>query len=721
MKLIREMINKYSFESAVFIGLFFYTFFYFTPSSYGYALSLLGLPGEGLIFGTPKPIRSDEWAVWTPYLQSLINNNFSRYNFLSIYHEDFRNFNALPIFDWAMVFKPQFWSFYIMSPARAFSFSHGFLIAAFLIGWKQLAEKLMGHYSYASPATFILFSLLLFFSSFVQGWWTTVGPVIAFFPWLMLVFLNWQRNSFFYYLVLVYVAAVWLLSHTYPPLIISCGYLGVFLIVAFQTHFFSNFKRLVFSLLACGIAIALVVFYYQGIISIMMNTVYPGHRVSVGGESHWYLWLSSFLPYITHSYEEPIYRELNICEVGTVSSLLPLMAACFVNYQGINYKNSRDVLILLSCVLFFSLWMLAPIPALIAKILLLTMVPGSRMLFALGVMVSFVALSLLLKRETLFTFKRLMIFSVLLLGTWNLHIIYSDIELFHKSSLELIAIPLLVLLVFAVHKNRISEKGARVYLVFIAFLINAAYFAGFNPIQSALPIFNAANSSVVAKLKIQESDDPRGWLVTPYNRGAVLNGLGLKSFAHVLIQPQLVFFRQLFPELPEQEFNDIFNRYAHIELYDGNKVYSPSPDVIRIPLQRILPAGVAVADTQTTAVAFDSLNAVLPGGGFDSIIISEDKLIVIGWLMSSQKHYALNLQELDILGFYVLPRPDVVKVTGDMSLLNSGFKLILRLSEQNQAVIQREGFCFASISDEYGARAPVRAETNALLDCKKIK
>ncbi|MDF1581842.1 MAG: hypothetical protein P1P78_00875 [Methyloprofundus sp.] len=441
--------------------------------------------------------------------------------------------------------------------------------------------------------------------------------------------------------------------------------------------------------------------------------------MSAGGETHWYLWLSSFLPYITHSYQESIYSGLNICEVGTVSSLLPLMALCFANYQGMRYKNSRDVLVLLLCVLFFSLWMLLPIPALIAKLLLLSSVPGSRMLFALGVMVNFLALSLLLKQQARFTLQRVMIFCVLLFGAWNLHIIYSDIGWFHKSSLELMAMPLLVLLAFAVHKNRMSEKRARAALVFMAFLINAAYFAAFNPVQSALPIFNAANSSVVAKLKIQQSKDPRGWLVTLYNRGAILNGLGLKSFSHVLIQPQLVFFRQLFPELPEQEFNHIFNRYAHIELYEGSKIYSPSLDVIRIPLQRIQALGAPVADGQTTVVAFDSLSSVLPGGGFDSITLSEDTLVIIGWLMSSQKHYALNLQDLNVLGFHVLPRPDVVNATGDMSLLNSGFKLILRLSEQNKVVIQREGFCFASISDEYGARAPVRAKADALLDCRK--
>ena len=218
--------------------LLIYTGFYCTPSSYGYVLSKLGMHEEGLYFGNPKRVRSDEWAVWTPYMQSLVTNGFERFNKYSIYHEDFRNFNALPIYDWALVFKPQLWSFLVLEPARAFSFHHGFIIAIFLTGWKRLVEQLMGNHPYASQTCFVLFSLLLFFSSFVQMWWTTLGPLLAFFPWLMIVLFSWKENSFLYYFALFYSAMVWVLAHTYPPGIISCAYLGIFVMLIYHANIF---------------------------------------------------------------------------------------------------------------------------------------------------------------------------------------------------------------------------------------------------------------------------------------------------------------------------------------------------------------------------------------------------------------------------------------------------------------------------------------------------
>ena len=716
MNTILEIIKKHSFESFVLLGLFVYTSFYLTPSSYGYALSLLGMKGEGLIFGTPRPIRSDEWSVWTPYLQALINNDFSRYNEFSIYHEDFRNFNALPIFDWALVFKPQFWSFLIMQPARAFSFSHGLLIAAFLIGWKQLAEILLGHYKYATSTVFILFSLLLFFSGYVQLWWTTVGPIMAFFPWLMIVLLGWRKNTIPYYFLLAYVAAVWLLSHTYPPLIISSGYLGLFLLFAFQSVFFSNPKRILFTALSCTAAIVTVAFYYRDVINIMMDTVYPGQRVSSGGGEHWPLWLSSFVPYITHSYLEPIRNDLNICEASTSSSLLPLITACFTNYRTINLKNSKEAAILSLCVLFFSIWMLLPVPAFIGKPLLLTMVPGHRMLFTLGVTVNLVALTILLVQGVSFTYKRWLIFSVLIFVFWNLQVMYSSTGLFQKSALELVSIPLLFLLTFFNNQENPGLCCPVKFVVFTAFIINAIYFAGFNPLQSSRPIFDAANSQAVAKLKMLESKDPRGWLVTTGYRGAMLNGLGLKSFSHTLIQPQLAFFRKLLPELSEQELNKLFNRYAYIELYNGEKIYSPHPDTIRIPMKRIQ-AG--TADDQIMMSNLDVIPTSLPGGSLDSITMTGHKISLTGWVMSNRHQYAMNLENPKIEGYFIQPRPDVVDATGNSGLLFSGFKLTLSLSDSDRTRIKQEGICFFSLSDHYGTRKPGRSKNNSEFDCKK--
>ena len=54
---------------------------------------------------------------------------------------------------------------------------------------------------------------------------------------------------------------------------------------------------------------------------------------------------------------------------------------------------------------------------------------------------------------------------------------------------------------------------------------------------------------------------------------------------HVLLQPQLAFFRERFPNMPEQKFNAIFNRYAHIIPVVGGEPSVPHADVIRIPIE----------------------------------------------------------------------------------------------------------------------------------------
>jgi len=696
------LLKKYTFESLVLLWLVIYVALYLTPSSYGYVLSQLGMEGDGLLFGTPRAIRADEWSVWTPYIQSLVNSGFQRFNTLSIYHEDFRNFNSLPIFDWALFFKPYYWAFLFTEPARAFSFFHGFTIAAFLIGWKQLFVKLLGHYIYASEPIFILFTFLLYFSGFVQGWWTTLGPVLAFFPWLLLVLCAWKHHSLKYYLLLVYVATTWLLSQLYPPIIVSCAYLGICLIAAFQPEFFRSPSRIIMSLLSCLVSILIVAYYFKDIIPVMIATVYPGQRISSGGEVPWFLWLASFIPYISHSYLEPLRQQSNICEVGVVSSVLPLLAISFLEYKSITIKKAWDIKVLSCGVLFFSIWMLFPIPVLLSKIFLLSMIPGARLFFVLGLLVNIIALVTFLKYGTCFSYKRGIIYLCLLLISWNVPIMYTNLGLFQKSALELFSLPLVLGLIF-LSKNKIGMHKALIGVVFIACLVNILYFFKFNPLQSAQPIFNTQRSPILQHLKEVEQQDARGWLVINDYNGAVLNGLGLKSFSHTLIQPQLNFFRKLFPELSGLEFNRIFNRYAHIKLYTGSRIQLSSADMISIPLNRV--GGVKSKKKEWLLSPIQETNDILLGGALDAISIHNNQLILTGWVMSENYHFATNLNiETLHVKFTSLARPDVVQALQDNNLLFSGFKVVILLSNKNIETIKREGFCLQSISNTYGVR-----------------
>src|SRR5436305_9633953 len=77
-----------------------YSAFAFSPSSYAITMRLIKAPASGIVIGEPRPIRSDEWAVWTPYMQATVRNHFQRINNTSFYREDLRNINALPLLDW---------------------------------------------------------------------------------------------------------------------------------------------------------------------------------------------------------------------------------------------------------------------------------------------------------------------------------------------------------------------------------------------------------------------------------------------------------------------------------------------------------------------------------------------------------------------------------------------------------------------------------------------
>lgn len=705
------LLKRYWFECLMLLLLALYTGFYCTPSSYGMALNMLGIPNDGLILGTPKAIRSDEWSVWTPYLQALVNNHFQRFNAYSIYHEDFRNFNALPINDWALLFKPQFWSFLIAEPARAFSFHHGFLIAAFLIGWKQLIAKLIQPYPYASPGVAIGFSLLLFFSGFIQTIWTTMGPIIAFFPWLMLGLLAWRRHSIGYYCLLSYTMAVWLLSHTYPPLVVSMAYIGIMILGAFQTDFFSNIKRCVLSVLACLVGVGIVVYYYKDVIPIMMDTVYPGQRVSIGGEGSVYLWLSTIIPYITHSLNgaTTIVDSLNICEATAASSLLPLISVCFTRLPTIKSLFRKEITVLGSTIIFFSIWWLLPVPLFLGKIFLLKSVPAHRLVFALGLAINMLALFLLANFGTKLSTKRVLLFSILLILSKCLpdffdYINYLSISpLFEKSFAMLMAIPFMGIMLIFNRYSVLPEKTIISNMVLIAALINGCYFSLFNPIQSAQAIFTAKNSANVLFLQTLQKRHNKGWLIFPAVQGAVLNGLGLKSFSHTLIQPQLTFFRPFFPELSASEFNDIFNRYAHIELGDVNKPYTPKADVIVFPIRKIM------GNTKNEAV-FSYADCAIKAAHenqLEAASLSQNNLYLSGWIIGNEHRYLTNIKSSTLIKYSLRPRLDIASIKPELNISDltaSGFSLEIMLSEADVALMRHEGFCLFSESKKFGIK-----------------
>jgi hypothetical protein len=214
--------------------------------------------------------------------------------------------------------------------------------------------------------------------------------------------------------VFFYVSVVWMLSHTYPPIIVSSVYVALVLAICFKRELF-NLKTILGLGLASGIALAIVFIYFADVIQVVSQTVYPGQRVSRGGEVPWQLWLSTFFPYINHSNYQPLLAT-NICELGVVTSLLPIMAMTFVHHQSFRKDQWKVVAVFLTAIIIMSLWMLGPISPMLAKLLLLDRVPGARLLWALGLMVNFLALYMLVRGQVRFNLTRVVFFSEISLG-----------------------------------------------------------------------------------------------------------------------------------------------------------------------------------------------------------------------------------------------------------------------------------------------------------------
>ncbi|MGN6464726.1 MAG: DUF7657 domain-containing protein, partial [Rhizobiaceae bacterium] len=323
-----------------------------TPSHYAVGLRLLGTHISPWL-GSAKPIRSDEWRTLTPLFQIAVRGHFSTVDQISPYHETLRGFWALPILDWSLIFKPQLWAFWVLPPAYAYSLYFTVLWAAFLAGYAILLRQLGASVLVAS-----LGSTILFFSHFVQVWWTSNAPTFSFAPWPLIVFLLplrpvWKAPLLFW------ASGVWIFGLVYPPFIIPATFVLFVLLIAYRRDVLS-IGNIVLGL-ATAICLGLTFYLYFGdLIALMGNTVYPGSRLSQGGGLQESRLLTHLFPYFATSNFVPLLAHSNACAVSVVATLLPLTISCFADYRSLAAycrKNKTSLaLVVLALVLMF-VWM----------------------------------------------------------------------------------------------------------------------------------------------------------------------------------------------------------------------------------------------------------------------------------------------------------------------------------------------------------------------------
>ncbi|HEL7613708.1 TPA: hypothetical protein UM344_002650 [Stenotrophomonas maltophilia] len=565
-----------------------YVAFALTPSSYSLAYEYLGLAPQQPLLGSARMIRSDEWIVFTPYIQIAVNNDFGQINAYSPYHESLRTFQALPLLDWGLLFKPYHWAFFVLPAANAYSFFFMFMAMAFLSGWVLFLRQLR-----MPVLAAVLVSATLFFAPFVQVWWTSNAGAFALAPWAAAAWLRignrWLRIA-----ASAYALAAWVIAVSYPPFIISSLLAMAVLVLAFRRDALT-LPRLIDAGIAGAMALAVFVGYFHDIIPIVRNTVYPGQRQSAGGG----VGLTSLFAHVfpnlmTYRFAPlPIFKASNECEIAVLGSLLPLFTLVLADGARLRewaHGHRGSVLTLAAGVLLIACWIFLPVPVLVGKLTGLSMVPPARALLALGLLINIGCAMILVRCGVRLERRRLLLLAALLMMGTVAKFLFGEGQ-FSRLHSAADALPYLCLaaLAIAARRPKLSVHAASLVLATAA-LANLLGNGLFNPVQPAGPIFAMDRAAVLEALQAQGArKNADGVLVAPGAYGGLLPGLGIPAVNHVLYLPQMGYFGRYFPGMPDNEFNFTFNRYHHVAVAtDGDTPRVLQGDQVVVPATVLL-------------------------------------------------------------------------------------------------------------------------------------
>ncbi len=661
-----------------------------TPSNYGSATQALAVPRAGPVAGKARNVRSDDWAVATPYFQIAVANDLGPRDEISPYREPLKAVFALPSRDWSMAFKPDLWAFLVVDPAHAFSIHFATLSLAFVAGFALLFRRLGCSRGYAFAVASILF-----FSQFVQVWWSSNAPVLAWAPWPVLAYL-WRGPWWARLPAIAYATAVWLIGQLYPPFILAAGLAFAVLFAAFRPEVLPP-ARLAPGLAAAALGAAVAWLHYRDLIPLMAQTAYPGQRLSDGGGFP-PAWLAAHvLPYVATQGFQPLKLwNTNACEVGVVGSLLPLAVLVFCDHRALAaWARARPVAIgaWLAGLLLVLAWMLAPIPAEAAP--LLNRVPPYRLAWGSGLLILggfAVAGAAAPWRDT--PLRRSVFLGLLVLAWAASKLVLAD------QPLELdgfdLAAPLIVLV--ALFARRFAPRALPPRRAVLIAVAACAYltFGQFNPVQPASRIFADRPGVVLEVMRRYAETNPHGWAVAPIHYGAAVNGRGVPAINHVLLQPQLAFFRRAYPDMPQAAFDHTFNRYAHILPKPRWAPFVVQEDLVEVPAD---PFATPLRVEIGAPAALSRLGEV---DRFEAVALGPSRWGVVlgGWAdwLGVAEGQALRLQIDPGVGRiveargYRLARPDVAAARRDARLFANGFGARLVVETHTPAAPGVEAF-----------------------------
>lgn len=570
-------------------------------------------PKARLLLGSPKGIRVDEWAYVTPD----VLNQYFRANRFAVNDSVLGNHNIaltgnVPVKHISTLFRPQFWSFFVLPAGYAFS-----------VYWQFKSLLLVGG----------IFTLLLLITrssiwALVGALWYLFSPFTQWsFSWAsalpeMIGSLCLAVVCFCY--ITVGRSAKWLAVSAiglafaginfamcaYPPHLIPLAWAGILMAAAWclanraailTTQ--SLLPRFTALLLASVLIVTVSLVVYSDLksaITAVADTSYPGRRILPGGTLPIWSLFSDFLPWTETENQFPGVLG-NICEGSGFLWLAPFSLFCLPKLQLSSFQKAA-LLSLWICFIMIFCWCVFPMPPLFGSLTGLNRCTGPRALPALGLAnVAIVSLTMArFKGAVLWTELQLGVliigfgfFIAVLWGT-NQHLG----RFFGKP--ELVAGAL-----FAAFLSMLVIAGKGRQLALWLIIPQALAFGLVNPIELGIPEFTQSNFNrfVQSHRELLQGK----WLVysdTPIRSGFVAEA-GCQVYTGTRYVPDIDHFA-LFAQRG-LDLN-VFNRLGYLDAHpiapaDPTRFIQQSPVVVEWD---IAPADPILKQLGIRYIAFDS-------------------------------------------------------------------------------------------------------------------
>ncbi|MBR3172516.1 hypothetical protein IKF21_01180 [Candidatus Saccharibacteria bacterium] len=528
---------------------------------------------ESIIAGKSRTIRGDEWAVSTPYFMSQEYNSFNKKsNMMSLDGQDMGIASNSPVLDVTILSKPFTWGYVLLGNDYGLSWYWCMKVILFILMSFEFCMVITKKNKLVS----VFGALLIAFAPPIQ-WWFGIIDIFLFGMILFLIgyyFLTtkkrWQKNVL---AVLTPFAAMAFILPLYPALIIPLGmfYFAMLVAVLVRDKKIITFNKVDIWRIAgalvgfSGVFAYFVISSWDGI-SAIMSTSYPGRRVLLGGDSEMkdlFTNMTTFaLPYKDITYS-------NNSEMSTFIQFAPIFLMLYpVIYKKMKRNNNIIVgNVLVGCIVFVAIYMFIGFPELLAKLTMFSMVNRISLTYGfIATIFTIWGISMIWKKK-LFTTKQIIV--VLLICSFLYVCFVGENELSYygwKYYIAIIAgIAVLGYLMLANYK-KLFLAGMTIVIIATGFTVNPIA-RGVEPLTRH-PLEQEIN-------KIAEKDPNAYWLALDNN---FLASIGVANGARVL---NMVNF---YPDYgkwelidPERKSDEIYNRYAHINisLTDGETTLGP--------------------------------------------------------------------------------------------------------------------------------------------------